>query len=100
MSNNDLKVRRFVNLMAFVALILTATALIVGKVLQLIDVSAGIVSTIAQIGSLIASIVLVFVAYFYVKTKRKNSLDCGLCHCSNRSCSFTNSKLVLKYKIS
>ncbi len=71
MSNNDLKVRRFVNLMAFVALILTATALIVGKVLQLIDVSAGIVSTIAQIGSLIASIVLVFVAYFYVKTKRK-----------------------------
>lgn len=71
MSNNDLKVRRLVNLMAFVALLLTATALIVGKVLSLLDVSAGIVGTIAQVGSIIASIVLVFVAYFYVKTKRK-----------------------------
>lgn len=71
MSNSDLKVRRFVNLMAFVALILTATALLVGKVLQWVGVSAVIVGTIAQLGSLIASIVLVFVAYFYVKTKRK-----------------------------
>lgn len=71
MSNSDLKIRRFVNLMAFVALILTATALIVGKVLQIAHISADIVSTIAQVGSLIASIVLVFVAYFYVKTKRK-----------------------------
>lgn len=73
MSNNDLKVRRFVNLMAFVALILTATALIVGKVLYVIGVTTSIVPMLAQIGSLIASFVLVFVAYFYVKTKRKTS---------------------------
>lgn len=72
MSNNDLKFKRFVNLMAFVALLLVATALITTQILKIAGIGdVKVIQIIANIGWLISTFVLVFVSYFYVKTKRK-----------------------------
>lgn len=73
MSNNDLKFKKFVNMMAFVALLFVATALIVSFVLkQLVGISdVALIQLIANIGWLISSFVLIVVALFYVRTKRK-----------------------------
>lgn len=72
MSNKDLKFKRFVNMMAFAALLFVATALIVSFVLQRLGVeNVALIQLIANIGWLIASFVLIVTAYFYVKTKRK-----------------------------
>ncbi len=71
MSNKDLKLKRLVNLLAFVALLFVATALIVSYVLGLAGIDVALIQIIANIGWLISSLVLIFVAFFYVKTKRK-----------------------------
>lgn len=72
MTNKDLSVKRFAYLSAFVATVLIATALLVNKLLQVLDISGvGIVDLVERIGQLIAYVVMVVVAYFYVKTKRK-----------------------------
>jgi hypothetical protein len=72
MSNRDLKLKKFVNMMAFVALVLVATALIVSFLLARLGVGdVALIQLIENVGWLIASFVLIFVALFYVRTKRK-----------------------------
>ena len=68
----DLTWKRLVNLTAFVGTLLVATALIAKYVLTWLGVnSPTIIATIGNVGQLIAYLILISVAFFYVKTKRK-----------------------------
>lgn len=68
----DLRWKRFVNLTAFVGTMLVAIALIAKYLLTWLDVnSPKIIAQIGNVGQLIAYVVLISAAFFYVKTKRK-----------------------------
>ena len=73
MSNADLSLKRFANLMAFVGTLLVAVALIAKFILFWLfhDEGSTFINLLGNIGQLIAYLVLVCVAFFYVKTKRK-----------------------------
>lgn len=72
MTNKDLSVKRFAYLSAFIATVLIATALLVNKLLSMLGVSdVALINFIESLGQLIAYVMMVIVAYFYVKTKRK-----------------------------
>lgn len=74
MSNKDLTVKRMVNLTAFVGTVLVATALLVKFILTWIGFTTNpgsLIDIIGNVGQLISYLIMVSVAYFYVKTKRK-----------------------------
>lgn len=72
MNTTELTFKRFANFMAFLGTVLVATALIVKYILTWVGVEAGsLINIIGSVGELIAYLVLICVAYFYVKTKRK-----------------------------
>lgn len=72
MNTTELSLKRFANFMAFLGTVLVATALVVKYVLTWIGLQSGtIINIIGSVGELIAYLVLICVAYFYVKTKRK-----------------------------
>ena len=72
MNTTELTFKRFANFMAFLGTVLVATALIVKYILTWVGIESGtLINIIGSIGELIAYLVLVCVAYFYVKTKRK-----------------------------
>ena len=72
LNTTELSLKRFANFMAFLGTVLVATALIVKYVLTWIGVQTGsLIHMIGSAGELVAYIVLISVAYFYVKTKRK-----------------------------
>lgn len=70
--SSDLSVKRFINMMAFVGTLFVALALLVKHLLTWLELGTPtIISVIENIGALIAYIVLMTVAFFYVRTKRK-----------------------------
>lgn len=72
MSNKELSAKRIFNLIAFIGLLCVAAALIARYVLKLVGITdMNIIQLISDIGSLISSIILIVVAYAYVRTKRK-----------------------------
>lgn len=72
MNTTDLSFKRFANFMAFLGTVLVATALLVKYILTWLGVqSVNLIEIIGSAGELIAYLVLISVAYFYVKTKRK-----------------------------
>lgn len=70
-NNNDLNVKRIVNIFAFIATICIAVALLVQCLFNWFNWDVSIASKIRDVGEWIAVIVTCVSAFFFVRTKRK-----------------------------
>ncbi len=62
--------KKFMNMLAFIGIVVVAIALLIAKILALVDVSAGAVTALQMVGECIAYIVTMVYAFYYVKNKR------------------------------
>jgi len=65
-----MKGKQFVNLLAYLSIALIAVALILGKVLGALGVSASVVVAMDLIAKIIAYTITAVYAFFYAKSKR------------------------------
>ena len=59
--------KKFMNMLAFIGIVVVAIALLIAKILALVDVSAGAVTALQMVGECIAYIVTMVYAFYYVK---------------------------------
>ncbi len=62
--------KRFMNMLAFIGIVVVAVALLIAKILALVDVSASAVTALQMVGECIAYIVTMVYAFYFVKNKR------------------------------
>ena len=62
--------KKFMNMLAFIGIVVVAIALLIAKILALVDVSAGAVTALQMVGECIAYIVTMVYAFYFVKNKR------------------------------
>ncbi len=62
--------KKFMNMLAFIGIVVVAVALLIAKILALVDVSAGAVTALQMVGECIAYIVTMVYAFYFVKNKR------------------------------
>lgn len=58
------------NMLAFIGIVVVAVALLIAKILALVDVDAGVVTALQMVGECIAYIVTMVYAFYFVKNKR------------------------------
>lgn len=68
--NTNLKFKRFMSFVAFLATVLVALALVLQVVLAAVGVEASIVGAMRLVGEIIAYVLVMLVAFSYVKTKK------------------------------
>ena len=62
--------KKFMNMLAFIGIVVVAVALLYAKILALVNVSAGAVTALQMVGECIAYIVTMVYAFYFVKNKR------------------------------
>ncbi len=62
--------KKFMNMLAFIGIVVVAIALLISKILALVDVSASAVTALQMVGECIAYIVTMVYAFYFVKNKR------------------------------
>ncbi len=62
--------KKFMNMLAFIGIVVVAVALLIAKILALVNVSAGAVTALQMVGECIAYIVTMVYAFYFVKNKR------------------------------
>ena len=62
--------KKFMNMLAFIGIVVVAVALLFAKILALVNVSAGAVTALQMVGECIAYIVTMVYAFYFVKNKR------------------------------
>ena len=67
---SDLKMKRFVQLMSFVAICMVALALILQLIFKAVGVDAGVINAIRIVGECIAYLVVCATAFGYIRSKR------------------------------
>ena len=70
---SELKMKKFLNAMAFVVLVISGIALVVSLVLGKLSVAQNFANILRQIAYCLAFIVTAVVAYSYVRTKRSTA---------------------------
>lgn len=68
--NTNLKFKRFMSLVAFLATVLIAVALVLQVVLQAVGVEAQVISAMRLIGEIIAYVLVMLTAFMWVRTKK------------------------------
>ena len=66
----ELKMKKFLNAMAFIVLVISGIALVVSLVLGKLSVAQNFANVLKQISYCLAFVVTAIVAYNYVRTKR------------------------------
>ena len=66
----ELRFKKFLNALAFIALVISGVALVVALILGKLDKAAGFANALQQIAYCLAFVVTAVVAYGYVRTKR------------------------------
>ena len=62
--------KKFMNMLAFIGIVVVAVALLIAKILALVNVSAGAVTALQMVGECMAYIVTMVYAFYFVKNKR------------------------------
>lgn len=68
---SDLNFKRFMKMLAYISCVAIAFALVLGKVLAVLGVSAAVVGAIKLVGECLAYIVTMVTAFGFVQNKRK-----------------------------
>lgn len=68
--NTNLKFKRFMSFIAFLATVLVAVALVLQVVLGAVGVEAQIINAMRLVGEIIAYVIIMCVAFTYVRTKK------------------------------
>lgn len=62
--------KKFMNMLAFIGIVVVAIALLIAKILALVNVNASAVTALQMVGECIAYIVTMVYAFYFVKNKR------------------------------
>lgn len=69
----ELKMKKFLNAMAFIVLVISGIALVVSLVLGKLNAAQNFANVLKQIAYCLAFVVVAIVAYGYVRTKRSTA---------------------------
>ena len=67
---SDLKMKRFVQLMSFVAICMVALALVLQLIFKAVGVNPSVINAIRIVGECIAYLVVCITAFGYIRSKR------------------------------
>lgn len=67
---SDLKMKRFVQMMAFVAICFVALALILQLIFKAVGIDASVINAIRIVGECVAYLVVCVTAFGYIKNRR------------------------------